>query len=161
MKLSLVTPLIVMLSAIVPASAFTPPTRALSRADSRPTGTAASLFERSEAESAKGVQAPTLTPAQDDALRDFASIAVDLHGYSWFRRPDCLEDARSRYPVLVELTDDEIAAAYLKQKPSFVEVFVKTPVGVFVGINLILWAAGFSWCDTPFGNPDACLPPPL
>lgn len=114
----------------------------------------------SDDESAQGVQPPTLTSEQDAALRLFAETAVDVHGFSWFRRSECLDDCRAQHPTLADFTDDELAAAHLVQKPNLLDVFVKTPLGAFIGINVVLWAADFSWCDTPFGNPDACLPPP-
>ena len=40
--------------------------------------------------------------------------------------------------------------------PSPVEVFFKTPIGPVLLINLAFLVTGFSWCDTPFGDPAAC-----
>ena len=53
-------------------------------------------------------------------------------------------------------SDAELRAAALDLPPSPVEVFFKTPIGPVLLINLAFLVTGFSWCDTPFGDPAAC-----
>ena len=68
-------------------------------------------------------------------------------------------DCRVACSSLAARSDAELRAAALDLPPSPVEVFFKTPIGPVLLINLAFLATGFSWCDTPFGDPAACAPP--
>ena len=65
-------------------------------------------------------------------------------------------DCRTACPPLAGRSDAELRAAALDLPPSPVEVFFKTPIGPVLLINLAFLVTGFSWCDTPFGDPAAC-----
>lgn len=99
----------------------------------------------------------SLTDEQDEAIRSFGPVAVEKYGFSWFRSNDeAIQEARDTYPVLADLTKEEIREAYLKQNPTVLDVFTQTPLGPFLLINIVAYLADFSWCDTPFGNSDIC-----
>lgn len=82
----------------------------------------------------------------------------EKYGISWFEQTKPWDDLKAQYPSLQEYNEDELRRAYVSQKPTIVELFVKTPLGPFLLLNLILFLSGFSWCDTPFHAVGACTP---
>jgi hypothetical protein len=94
-----------------------------------------------------------LAPAQQKAFveatatPDFAvTLLLEADSESWDR-------LRATYPALADLTDQQLAdttRSYVETPPSLVEALLKTPIGPVLGINLVLWATGFSACDLPF-----------
>jgi len=99
-----------------------------------------------------------LTSEQDQALRSADSIMEEEYGISWFEQTQPWDDLKARYPSLREYNEDDLRRAYISQKPTVAELFVKTPLGPFLLLNLILFLSGFSWCDTPFHAAGACSP---
>mmetsp|Transcript_6573 Transcript_6573/g.9579 ORF Transcript_6573/g.9579 Transcript_6573/m.9579 type:complete len:158 (-) Transcript_6573:80-553(-) len=104
-----------------------------------------------------------ISAEEEEALRSASSeiltpVANDNPG--WFDREavaaEIWTDVRVKYPILAERSDSELRSAYLNLSPTLLDVITKTPVGPFVFINLIFLLSGFSWCDTPFANSDAC-----
>ena len=98
-----------------------------------------------------------LTSEQDQILRDVTTRMEDAYGIGWFEQSDAWDELKEEYPALQEYTNDELTKAFILQKPTFIEVFTKTPLGPILLVNAIFKLGGFSWCDTPFGSADACL----
>eukprot|EP00980_Cylindrotheca_fusiformis_P002622 scaffold618_cov130-Cylindrotheca_fusiformis.AAC.26 len=101
-----------------------------------------------------------LSPDEDDAIRAAAKVLStdDAFGVGWFDRSEAWIQAKQDFPILADYDDSDLRDAYLKQKPKLLEVFTDTPLGPFVLINLLAKFSGFTWCDTPFGQADACPP---
>ncbi|KAL7468784.1 hypothetical protein ACHAXS_009021 [Conticribra weissflogii] len=99
-----------------------------------------------------------LTPEQDQVLRSAASVMEEKYGISWFEQSQPWDDLKAQHPSLQEYSEDELRRAYVSQSPTIVELFVKTPLGPFLLLNLIFFLSGFSWCDTPFHAEGACSP---
>jgi hypothetical protein len=97
---------------------------------------------------------------EDEAIRSVAKgLSKDeAYGVGWFDNPDAWAQAKSDFPVLAEYDDLELRDAYLKQKPKFYQIFTETPLGPFLFVNLAVKFSGFTWCDTPFGQIEACPP---
>ena len=73
-----------------------------------------------------------------------------------------LEMVRSAYPVLADLSDEQMRdaiTAYIKAPPSIADVILRTPVGPTLLINLALLASGASYCDLPWADSSskACI----
>jgi len=98
-----------------------------------------------------------LTSEQDQILRDVTTKMEESYGIGWFEQSDAWDELKEEYPALQEYTNDELTKAFILQKPTFIEVFTKTPLGPILLVNAIFKLGGFSWCDTPFGSADACL----
>ena len=52
--------------------------------------------------------------------------------------------------------DEQLRTAWVNSGTD-ISALWKTPVGPVLIINLILWATGASWCDTPLGVAEACM----
>ena len=87
-------------------------------------------------------------------------------GSLWFDNPEACAQARYGFRDLLSYSDVELkdalvvdSASVEEGKPrNIVDVFLKTPLGPVILINVIAWQTNFSWCDTPFGAEGACPP---
>ena len=82
----------------------------------------------------------------------------ETYGISWFEESSPWDELKTQYPSLQEYSNDELRRAYVMQKPTVVDLFVKTPLGPFLLLNLVFFLSGFSWCNTPFHVQGGCLP---
>ena len=96
---------------------------------------------------------------EDQSLRDASKVMEELYGVSWFDNDEAWEQLKMEYPLLESYKNDQLRLVYLKQKPNFIDIFTKTPIGPFLIINLLFLLTGCSWCDTPFGQIKSCPPP--
>jgi hypothetical protein len=105
----------------------------------------------------------TWTPAADDAIRAAGATLgkASEYGVDWFDQADAWTQAKTMFPVLAAYDNADLRQTYLTQSPSLWDLLVKTPIGPFLLINLVVLATGFSWCDTPFHQDGAQCPPPL
>jgi len=99
-----------------------------------------------------------LTPEEDDALRIASENLIPSYGYSWFEKPEAYVQLKKDFPVLASYSDDDLKDAFLKQKPKLADIFLKTPLGPFILINVLAYVTKFSWCNTPFHFDGACPP---
>jgi hypothetical protein len=104
-----------------------------------------------------------LTEEEDAALRAVsrALSPKSVVGDAWFESPEAWHQARKEHPPLAPYSDEELKLALLRQPPKVLDVFLYTPVGPFVLLNIVIAFTGLSWCDTPFGDALACSPPLL
>ena len=102
---------------------------------------------------------PDLTPVEDDAIRAAAETLGKEYGVNWFDQAEAWAQAKDDFPLLASYDDADLRQTYLKQKPKILDLFLKTPLGPFLLINLVVLATGFSWCDTPFHQDGAQCPP--
>ena len=101
----------------------------------------------------------TLTPEADAILRSSIPAMESEYGIDWFQNSSAWDTLRAQHSnELEQYTNEELELAFIKQKPTVVDLLVKTPLGAFLALNGVLFAGGFSWCDTPFHGVDACLP---
>lgn len=104
---------------------------------------------------------------QDVETLAAASSALEkTFGSLWFDNPEACAQARNDFPDLSSYSDTELKDALVVDSTSaeegkprnIVDVFLKTPLGPVILINVIAWQTNFSWCDTPFGAEGACPP---
>ena len=71
------------------------------------------------------------------------------------------EEDSSEEPGAVGIAEEttKVQDPYEEPERDLVAILTQTPLGPFVGINLLFWATDFSWCNTPFVEPDskACI----
>lgn len=63
---------------------------------------------------------------------------------------------KAKMPSLAKFEDEQLRTAWVNSGTD-ISALWKTPVGPVLIINLILWATGASWCDTPLGVAEACM----
>jgi len=81
----------------------------------------------------------TLDKEEKKALREVQSKFLEKEQKEkseWYNDPGEWAKIKTDYPLLAKYTDAELRRAYLNLNPTILDVFVKTPIGPMILVNL-------------------------
>lgn len=91
----------------------------------------------------------TLTDEQDRVLRAVGRAYTRSDGDVWFNDAAVWARVQAEHAILADYTDVELRSAYVRQRPSLLDVLFLTPLGPVFAVNIAAWYFDFSFCDTP------------